>query len=901
MNKRLLSFVLSIVFIYMCVPSFSVDASTIPVYDDDYDNTMHVLNTICPDFALSNGDVTTRGEFVAAVSMALNMPERMISQTGFSDVSADMEYAAHIAYARDMGLVSNVDLFYPQSPISYEQAIKIVMSACGYGKKAELTGGFPTGYIKAANDAGVGKNLEKANGDYLSHKEAATLIFEACVTDILEVTSFGDSFDYTRTEGKNIFSLYHGIHMAEGIVEANENTGLRSISSSCPEGFITIDGNNYKYDEETELIGKKARIFYKDNSKNEIVCAYECDNVEYFFTQDDSLSLSGTVLTVQASDSDKEIKHNLEDDYTIIYNGKCFNTLNPSSLIASLSGKLSLIDNNNNGRIDVIVIKEFEYAIAGSINEFEEKIYDKFKRNGVINLSEMNYSIAEENGIKIELGELEEDDALGIALSKDNKLCEIVRFGEKLGGTIDELTSEGKIVVSGNEYKLSSYYTEVIKPLSKLKLGSEVILVFGDGNRVIYVKEYSSDIKYGFFVSAAPGSGLNSKQMVMIFGSDGKMYELNIADSMKIDGIKKTKSEAYPIIEGIKDKDILLRVIKYSLNADGELKTLYTAKQNTEGTKVFLTRCEDEAQPVLYDDNTKHGYVATSASSSGKLVFKNDVFYPYFTMSPECVILKVPKNEDERLNARYYSLAPTSEVKDFAASNGDSVECYGYDVDIDGASFILWPSDVGGSSTVAEESSNAIVERLTRGVSPDGDNCYVLTLFADGKAEKYYSTQDSEAVVSTMKPGDIVQVSYNADREITAANINFVWQTKTIGGNAQAPQGYNGAKVGLATGYFYNFSDKTGMIVRGKTIEEISNATNSFEFTDMFPANLGRGKIYFVKFTYNRSSGAIEEAVVHTKSDTSSIESFYTAGKDADYMVQRARFHDISYTVIYTN
>ena len=91
------------------------------------------------------------------------------------------------------------------------------------------------------------------------------------------------------------------------------------------------------------------------------------------------------------------------------------------------------------------------------------------------------------------------------------------------------------------------------------------------------------------------------------------------------------------------------------------------------------------------------------------------------------------------------------------------------------------------------------------------------------------------------------------------------------------------------------------MIVRGKTINEIANATTAFEFTDMFPANLGRGKIYFVKFTYNRINGNIEEAVVHTKSDTSSIESFYTAGKDADYMVQRARFHDISYTVVYTN
>ena len=133
--------------------------------------------------------------------------------------------------------------------------------------------------------------------------------------------------------------------------------------------------------------------------------------------------------------------------------------------------------------------------------------------------------------------------------------------------------------------------------------------------------------------------------------------------------------------------------------------------------------------------------------------------------------------------------------------------------------------------------------------------------------------------------------------------------SKAITGNAQAPQGYGGRQVGLAAGYFYNFSGKTGMIVRNKTIDQIANATAPFGYTqidsqfytDMYPANLGRGKIYFVKFNYSRDGKTIHDAVVYTESDTSSIESFYTAGKDADYMVQRARYHDISYTIVYVN
>ena len=67
----------------------------------------------------------------------------------------------------------------------------------------------------------------------------------------------------------------------------------------------------------------------------------------------------------------------------------------------------------------------------------------------------------------------------------------------------------------------------------------------------------------------------------------------------------------------------------------------------------------------------------------------------------------------------------------------------------------------------------------------------------------------------------------------------------------------------------------------------------------MFPISLNRGKVYYVKFNYDRQTGAVLDAVVHTENSNSSIESFYSTGTDADYIVQRARFHDVSYTIVY--
>lgn len=897
MNKRILSFIVALIFVLACFPGGVSAAPTISVHTEDYDNALFVLDTICPDFPLADGEVTTRAEFAAAVCMALNMPAKTVEQTGFSDVSAESIYAAHISYARDMGLISSVDMFYPESPITYEQAIKIVMTAVGYGAKAEVMGGYPVGYLKAANEAGVGKGLNLSGSATLSHKDAATLIFEAILTDMVEMSSFGSNVDYTVTKGKNILSVYHKIFVARGVVSANEFTGLRSIGSACAEGYITVDGVNYKGDGYSNLLGKNVRIFYKEGTKNEILCAYECNNKDDVYTSDDAINLSATRVVVTTGDSDKDIDYNLEGDYTLIYNGKCYNTANPAGFVNPSSGSVTLTDNNDNGKIDVISVRDIKYGVIGSVNDAEEKIYDKYKRNGTFDISQMEYSIKEANGTPIDLIDLEEDNVVGYIISADNKLCEVIRYTEKVGGVLEEITSNSKIIVAGSEYDLSDYYTETIKSLSQLKLGSEVILCLGEGKKVCYISEFADTVKYGFFVGAASESGLGSNPKVMIFAEDGAMHQIEIAQRVKIDGVPKSQAEAFAVLDAIELKPVLMRVIKYSLNAKGEINSVYQAVENTEGTKVFLTRTQAEAQPILYDDNTKHGY----ANAEGKLVYKNGVFYPYFTMSPECVVLKVPSNEESRYDEKYYSLSSETEIKSFSQANGDSIECYGYDVDMNGASFILWPTNQGGSTTVADETSNVIVEKITRGASPSGTDCYVLTLFADGVADRYYSTEDSEAVIANMKPGDIVQVAYNADKEITAANINFVWLSKEVTGNAQAPQGYNGARVGLAAGYVYNFAGNTGMIVRNKTITEIANATEAFAHTDMFPISLNRGKTYYIKFNYDRQTGAVLDAVVHSENGNSSIESFYNAGTNADYIVQRARFHDVSYTYVYVN
>ena len=182
-------------------------------------------------------------------------------------------------------------MFYPDSPITYVQAIKIATIAVGYQKRAEVTGGYPTGYIKAAKDAEIGTELNLGNDDHLTYDIATKILYDMALADILEITSYGDTYEYSTQEGKNILSVYHKVFSSEGIVDANEHTGLFSKDANTGKGAISIEGVEFADSNFYNLIGQRVKVFYKDDSKRTVVYAFPFENTTETFSTDDTLKI----------------------------------------------------------------------------------------------------------------------------------------------------------------------------------------------------------------------------------------------------------------------------------------------------------------------------------------------------------------------------------------------------------------------------------------------------------------------------------------------------------------------------------------------------------------------------------------------------------------------------------
>ena len=920
--NKLISLILAFVFTtaVACFPDTSASASTIELADGDYKNAAQVLKSICPEFPLSDKEKTTREEFVAAVAMVLNVPGNVNIASSFTDV-ADSPYATEIAYAASMGVVSNVALFYPDAEVTFAQAIKMVMSAAGYAEKAELTGGFPVGYLKCAGEAGVGTGISLGDDAGISHELATRLIFEACCTDMMEITSYGSSYSYTVTQGKNIFSVYHGIYMAEGVAEANMHTSLERASQASAEGCITIAGQSYKGAGYDNLLGKRVRVLFKDDKSRSIMYAYDKDNDVTTYTGEDALSISGTTLTAWPESSQKGIKHSLENNFKVIYNGKAYLMADYNSVLNPSSGVITLIDNDGNGRIDVIIIKNMQYGIVGNIDASEGKIYDRYRKNALIDLmsSDVKYTVSDSDGSALALDSLESGDAIGYVMSNDRMSIEIIRQSSRVGGTYTALSSDNKIEVKGTQYKLSDYYIHNVKSADSLRFNTDVILYLSSDGQVIYIQEYATSLSYGFLLAVGQGSGLGSAVMVRLFSSEGEFLEVEVADRVILDGTSKSSlSDIKAFFDATLSKQYAYRVIKYSLNAEGKLNKVYTATDNTEGTAVLYKLPADESRPVIcYNSMEVSGEISDDPSIEVPYVVdKSKCPWPmrgsfyYFHAGSGTKIMKIPVRPaqfDDDENFQITTSVPEGYTRTVA-----------YDVSYGGiASFVLISNDKSAGS-IGKNDGSAIIESITDGLNEDGEIVKVIKLFFGGEWDKYYfipektkiskensggegTESQTELTINDFGPGDIVRISADDDKVIGEMTMNFDASEKTVVPNLAQTTNTNGRSIEFIKGYALGYDQSRVIIATGNTLEEIAALNGNVDFSKVFSGTFTRGTTVFVKFHRNRQTGAITSAEVYKKENTDGIETFFNAGNQADYVVLRQYYRDPSLNVIYTN
>ena len=144
-----------------------------------------------PDGEFKPNNNMTRAEVTTVLCRALgkeSSANAMQGETEFTDVPASHWASGYINYGCENGFINGMGdgTFQPENNVTYEQVIKLVVSALGYSQsEADSRGAYPGGYISIANEIGLTDRLDVRVGYPANRAAVAQIIFNAFTADTI--------------------------------------------------------------------------------------------------------------------------------------------------------------------------------------------------------------------------------------------------------------------------------------------------------------------------------------------------------------------------------------------------------------------------------------------------------------------------------------------------------------------------------------------------------------------------------------------------------------------------------------------------------------------------------------------------------------------------------------------
>ena len=201
MSKKIISILLSVTMIFSGFAALA---------NDDEPNYERIL-----EYRIMQGDengnlnlssLVTRAEMTQLIANILRIGDIEYSGStsdAFTDVSKEHWAYNAIMLAQAQKIVCGNDdgTFLPDNPVTYAEAVKMIVIALGYNPLAEARGNWPAGYLTVANSLGL---LSIAIVDeYVTRENIAIMLEGALDIPLMVQTGFGSQVEYSILNGEN--------------------------------------------------------------------------------------------------------------------------------------------------------------------------------------------------------------------------------------------------------------------------------------------------------------------------------------------------------------------------------------------------------------------------------------------------------------------------------------------------------------------------------------------------------------------------------------------------------------------------------------------------------------------------------------------------------------------------
>ena len=633
----------------------------------------------------------TRAEFAAIVTRMKGVADNLSADavTGFSDLDNDASRAwarPYVKAAVDLKVINGFEdgTFRAGEPVTYEQAVKMLVCAVGYEvvaqselSKIKITNPNATwsaGYIAAANKHGITKGvITNLISEPASRGVVAVLTSNGL--DVPEIKENEDgTFEKVEEDEKE-----QNVEEIKGVVSGTYYTGLDAANVDISQAEIMIgtgeDKETYELSADLrksidfeDLIGKNVVAYY-DKIDRQITQIMARNNTSTIIKEQDVISISGDTIKYY-NENGRSDSVSLSG-YTKIYNGKYY----PAADLAAnfRNGTIELIEG---GGQKVAKITSYQVFVVNSksFTSTEERIYFKdnktYNGNGYYDFPAATSSKPEiyQNGAKKEFSSslFSEWTVINLLESPNvggNKVNRMyITSGKKSGKITEGLDEERMVMMDGKEIYLTRDYAESSDKVT-FELNSTYSYVLDYTGQIAAVdkKAAATNTKYEYgYITGA------DDEKVGLIKKNGTYDTVTMKKNVKIDGVSTDKDDVKSKLEtiaGLIGNTGCYQPVKYNIT-NSELTALDTVADST-GIQLAATVGTNSDDTFIY--NAKSDSVSASTSK----VTIDGVLYNF---SSTTTVVYIPS--DKGSTSDYSVMSPSTA---FAVSTARKIEVLGAD------------------------------------------------------------------------------------------------------------------------------------------------------------------------------------------------------------------------------
>jgi len=724
-----------------------------------------------PDGSFQPEGSITRAEFAAVVVRMLGQESQAAGSAGvtpYTDVPADYWASGYINIATQLGIINGYGdgNFGPEDPVLYEQAVKMVVIALGYGPVCDPAS-YPVSYLTKAGQIGITTGLNGQNGVNANRGLVAQIVFNALDKPLMKETGYGLLTSYEVCDGTDrakatVLDEYLDTVKISATVDSS--TALTSTTNKAEKVKLTVL-NNYKskYGDDdaedfvkgtkvnvkvgntnaSEYVGKKAIVYinYYDGYIDDAVITYieEDSSASESITSDqyETTSTYNGNLKVEYREnpSDRNTQSFLvTPDASIFVNGvETDKTL--SSVLGSFYGVAEFSANATDisADYDTVFVTDYKTIVVDTVNTKTSRITSK-------NASSLTYANADNtvkatlydtNGNVMDWADLKEWDVVSYTTT-NTATRNIVGYliDSSVTGVVDGVADDNEFSISGTDY------TAVDDIAGEIALGDEGTYYLDIMGNIVY---YNTDSvttpkNYAYVKKAQVVNDFDDALQLKMFTSDGKIDTYSLNTTVRYNG---TSTKADDMATDAIADALTGKVIAYKLNGT-KISSIDTAKAWTVDAKK-----SDFTQYYGVKDSSEYTASTNGFTTAQSRVYGTDSTIIFNVGDSnkesdfEILTLASLADEDTLTNATFYNvdkedltvgvILAKGYVSDddtapiaVAISNGTTQDEDGYSIDsikaFSDAAEVSYVSDADNTITVPKNGSVFIPKMLSGNV-----------------------------------------------------------------------------------------------------------------------------------------------------------------------------------------